>query len=158
MDVYVVHKPNGRWPNGSSEPIVKAVLKKARIKSALSYIDGRPVFIEGQLFLSVSHSGALMVIALAQQPIGIDLEEHKPIKTEVIQRLALDPNDPLMDWCQREAAIKLYDEPLYLMKPIPPDTVFQELVLSEDYRCVLASKTALPPVRLVPFDEDSLNH
>ena len=122
MDVYVVHKTSGRWPNGSSEPIVKAVLKKARIKSALCYVEGRPSFVEGQLFLSVSHSNALMVIALAQQPIGIDLEVRKPIKAEVIQRLALDPKDPLMDWCRREAAIKLYDEPLYLMKPSPPQT------------------------------------
>jgi len=156
MDVYLLHKKQGRWPNGSSEPIVRSILKKARIKSTLSYLDGRPVFLESKLFLSVSHSGSLMVIALAQQPIGIDLEENKDVKTEVIQRLSLDPASPLIDWCQREAAIKLYNEPLYLMQPIPKETVYQELHVSDDYTCVLASKSDLPLVRLIPLNEDDL--
>jgi hypothetical protein len=80
-----------------------------------------------------------MVVAIANQPLGIDVELHRTIEPGVIERLRLNPNNPLLDWCSREAAIKLHQDPNRLLSAEHPDTVLTEVDLSDKSTCVVAT-------------------
>ena len=68
------------------------------------YIPGRPEF-------SLSHSGTLAVIALADVPVGADAEKDRPVG-EAVRLRALtgaeraDSRDFLFFWTRKEAALK----------------------------------------------------
>lgn len=76
---------------------------------------GKPYFSSGELYLSVTHSGAFYAVAFASFPIGIDAEK----KSEVRERIAekkFTPEECLLPfshvWCGKEAVAKLLGEGL----------------------------------------------
>lgn len=85
--------------------------------------NGKPIAIQGKE-ISISHSGNLVALAVAEFPIGIDLQEASPklgkIKTKFISDIefALIENyrgifDPVhLLWCAKEAVFKIYGENL----------------------------------------------
>ena len=156
MQLYVIVKTQGRWSNGSSETILRKLCDLIDLKDTLIYTQGKPSFIDSKLFISVSHSENLMVIALASTEIGIDLEKNRDIKKEVIDRVSLDETHPLLDWCQREATIKLYNEPKYLLKKAPSETIFTSQEVFDGFTCVIASKVPLSKTSLYHLKESSL--
>jgi len=156
MHLYVLLKQHGRWSNGSSEFMVKRLCELIELKDQLVYDQGKPSFIDSNYFLSVSHSDKVMVIAIADQDIGIDIEKDKILKPELIERLKLDVSAPLTDWCKREAAIKLYNEKAYLTKPIPKDTHFRIADVYDAYTCVIAGTQALSETKIFHLKEEAL--
>jgi hypothetical protein len=139
MILYVITKQSGSWPNGSSEYVARRVCGLIGMEDHFRYVDGRPILIDSPYHLSVSHSGATMVVAIANQPLGIDVELHRTIEPGVIERLKLNPDNPLLDWCSREAAIKLHQDPNRLLSAEHPDTVLTEVDLSDKSTCVVAT-------------------
>lgn len=156
MHLYVLLKQHGRWYNGSSEIIVKRLCELIELDDKLVYIEGKPSFVDSNFSISVSHSDHLMVIVIADQNIGIDLEKDKDLKPELIERLKLDPDDPLLDWCKREAAIKLYNDKSYLYRPTPDTTFFKRVEVYDAYTCVIAGTKALSEPKIFHLKEEAL--
>jgi hypothetical protein len=156
MQLYVIVKTQGRWSNGSSEAILKRLCELIDLKEVLVYTSGKPHFLNDKLYVSVSHSENLMVIAFDSNEIGIDLEKNRDIKKEVIDRVSLDEKNPLLDWCQREATIKLYNDPEYLFKKAPIETHFKTEQVYHGFTCVLASKKPLSIASLYHLKESAL--
>lgn len=156
MPLYVLLKKQGSWPNGSSEPVVRALLDLIDLNDKLVYENGRPVLKDSKYHISVSHSDQVMVVAILSQKVGIDIEKNKPVKPEVIKRLSLDPKEPLVDWCTREALIKLYDDPHRLL--VPKDEISHARIedVFDGYTCVMASEMPLPPSVIYHLDENAL--
>ena len=144
MILYVITKQNGAWPNGSSEYVARRVCGLIGLEDHFRYVDGRPLLIDSPYHLSVSHSGNAMVVAIANQPLGIDVEMHRSIEPGVIERLKLNAKDPLLDWCSREAAIKLHQDPNRLLSSDHPDTLFTAVDLSDKSTCVVATREPIP--------------
>ncbi len=156
MRIYVLLKKHGTWPNGSSEPIVKKLCTLIDLKEELVYRQGKPFFLNSKVFLSVAHSFNLMVIAFSDQPIGIDLEKNRPLSVDLIERMHLDFKEPLQDWCQREATIKLTHDSDYLYKKAPQGTNFSSINVFDGYTCVLASSSMMPTPKIHYIDEETL--
>ena len=156
MHLYVLVKENGHWSNGSSEVMVRRLCDLIEFKDKLVYLDGKPAFIDSNYDLSVSHSDKLMVIAIAQQAIGIDLEKNKDLKPELIDRLKLSDSNPLTDWCLREAVIKLYNDKTYLYKEVPENTDHRIIDVFDGYTCVIASPQKIPDIKIIHLNENAL--
>lgn len=156
MHLYVVLKKHGQWSNGSSEAMVRKLCDLIELKDELVYDQGKPSFIDSNYFLSVSHSDHVMVIAIADQAIGIDLEKNKELKPEIILRLNLDKLDPLIDWCKREALIKLYNDKEYLYKQAPQEATYRIEDVFDGYTCIVAGTHALPAAKIFHLDENAL--
>jgi len=156
MILYVISKKQGNWPNGSSEPMVRKCCAHLNIKDDLVYEAGKPVFVDSKHFISVSHSAHLMIIAFSDQPIGIDIEKNRTLSNELIERLKLEPKDPLLDWCQREATSKLMNNPDYLFKKAPLDAQFIVCDVADGFTCVLASLTPPHLSKIIHYDEHAL--
>lgn len=85
-----------------------------RTENGKPYIDGNP------LFFSLSHSGSRGVIAVADTPVGVDLELYKKReRTAVLSRFCdeeraeiLSEKDFLAHWTVREAFVKKQGETL----------------------------------------------
>lgn len=126
------------------------------LNDELVYNQGKPAFLHSNYFLSVSHSANVMAIAIANQDIGIDLEKNRDIKTEVIDRVKLDEDQPLVDWCRREALIKLLNDHDYLFKPAPEGTCFTQLEVFDGFTCVLASFQEPDDIKIFHLKEEAL--
>jgi succinyl-CoA synthetase beta subunit len=156
MHLYVLLKQHGRWSNGSSELVVRRLCELIELEDKLVYDQGKPSFIDSNYFLSVSHSDKVMVIVIADQDIGIDIENDKPLNPDLIERLKLDVDYPLIDWCKREAAIKLHNDKEYLYKPIPKETHFKIVDVYDAYTCVIAGTKPLSEPKIFHLKEEAL--
>lgn len=90
-------------------------------EAEISYLStGRPVLLNNDLELSISHSGQLAALALAPSglEIGIDIEHdtdrafrlaHRFLTKEEQEELVITPSDATLLWCAKEAVYKLCD-------------------------------------------------
>lgn len=156
MILYVITKQHGSWPNGSSEYVARRVCGLIGMEEHFRYVDGRPILIDSPYHLSVSHSQGMMVVAIAKQPLGIDLELNRTIEPAVIDRLHLNADHPLLDWCSREAAIKLHQDPNRLLSAQHPDTIFTEIDLSDKSTCVVATHDPIPQPMIYYLHENHI--
>lgn len=156
MHIYILLKQHGQWSNGSSEAMVRKLCELIDFNDELVYTQGKPSFLHSNYFLSVSHSANVMAIAIASQDIGIDLEKNRDIKSEVIDRVQLNKDQPLVDWCQREALIKLFNDPDYLFKPAPEGICFTTLNVFDGFTCVIASMNEPDDIKLFHLKEEAL--
>lgn len=156
MILYVITKQSGSWPNGSSEYVARRVCALIGMDDQFRYVDGRPILIDSPYHLSVSHSGSTMVVAIANQPLGIDVEMNRPLESGVMERLHLDPDHALLDWCSREAAIKLHQDPQRLLSSDHPDTIFTEIDLTDKSTCVVATRDPIPTPTIYYLHENHL--
>jgi phosphopantetheinyl transferase len=95
-----------------------------------------------------------MIIGHHDQEIGIDCEYIRPLNTVLIQKLHLDQNNPILDWCKRESVIKLLDDKTYLLKKELNDIYFKEITLNPKFCIVLSSKQAIDTYDIVYLDEN----
>ncbi len=156
MHIYILLKQHGQWSNGSSQAMVRKLCDLIELKDELVYTQGKPAFLHSNYFLSVSHSAQVMAIAIADQDIGIDLEKNRDIKTDVIDRVKLDEDQPLMDWCRREAVVKLFNDHDYLFKPAPEGLCFTPLEVYDGFTCVLASHHKPDDIKIFHLKEETL--
>ncbi len=87
---------------------------------AVVFLDaGKPVFAAADAWFSLSHSGAYVLCALADAPVGADIQEPRPVRLSMARRFcaaesealhALPPEaqtDSLLRlWCRKEAWVK----------------------------------------------------
>lgn len=135
--IHLFH-PNQDFKAKSSK-IYLETLVNDQAWGSLSYSsEGKPLVSNG--FVSVTHARNHMVIAYdADQAIGIDLEYPREISASLIQRLELDPKNPLRSWCKKEALIKLLDDKTALFKPLDSNILFTQLPLANDAILICAS-------------------
>ena len=146
MKIFITQNTQEHFRNNSS----KALLEKLTLLYGWGPIDyspnGKPLCANGHL--SVSHSLEYLVIAYSTQPIGIDLEKTRPLKDELIKKFDLDPTEPILSWCQKEALIKLYDDKHYLFKNITNEH-WQTIEIAKGYCCVIVSNQPLPTYEII---------
>ena len=68
--------------------------------------NGRPVVSRG--FVSISHSGDMVAVAISDTPVGIDMEEKTPRSDALWKRVGAENGYP--DWCRKEAYVKFLGE------------------------------------------------
>lgn len=139
--IHLFH-PTQDFKAKSSKTYLEALVKD-QAWGSLSYSkDGKPLVSKG--YVSVTHARNHMVIAYdAQQAIGIDLEYPREISSSLIKRLSLDPTNPLLSWCKKEALIKLLDDKTVLFKPLDPNSVFTQLEQANGAILICASTKPL---------------
>lgn len=87
-------RPDDRLRSLFGEYLVKKLLKsrygieKAVIECAEN---GRPFLKDSKLFISISHSDEMVVCAVSDRAVGIDIERLKPIKAGLIDRVCTEP-------------------------------------------------------------------
>jgi len=66
------------------------LLKELNLTGKVSYLpDGKPVLEEGQ-YISISHSGPYVGLAISQCPVGIDIEKNHPKLKTIANRFIND--------------------------------------------------------------------
>lgn len=73
-----------------------------RTEKGKPYFSGRP-----DVFFSVSHSGDYWACAVAEQPLGLDLQKHKGGRLEDIARRFFHPQEA--DWLEANGIEYFYD-------------------------------------------------
>lgn len=86
-------RPDDRLRSLLGEYLVKKLLKsKYGIENAVIECaeNGRPFLKASKLFISISHSDEIVVCAVSDRAVGIDVERLKPIKAGLIDRVCTD--------------------------------------------------------------------
>lgn len=74
---------------------------------------GRPVARDSSRHVSLARSGALAVVAMADVPVGVDVERTGDVDVEALGAVGLEPeDDPTRAWVRAEARGKLTGEGL----------------------------------------------
>jgi 4'-phosphopantetheinyl transferase len=123
--------------------------------------------------LSITHSGDLVGVAIADVPVGIDVERIDPaLDVDVLARMVLTPDEAqelkeydglnkirafTTYWTRKEAVVKATGEGLRTdLRSVDPYRAI-ELVTDPDYRAALAVVSAGPPVvQTFSFESDRL--
>ena len=83
--------------------------------------NGKPMFTAGGRYLSVSHTGGRLYIAVSGQPLGLDAEVRREIP-ERVKREWLSPAEQKQDffavWTAKEAVAKLDGRGLEVVKKV----------------------------------------
>ena len=106
-------------------------------------------------FISISHSGDWVAVAVAERPVAIDVERADPTRLVragdgLLRALAerIDSYVPVTAanfyrlWCAHEVAIKLGTDLATLLRAPAGDLVFQQLTLEGGYELAFAIETA----------------
>lgn len=79
--------------------------------------NGKPIFQRDDMHLNVSHSGGFVALAWSDRPVGVDIQESRPLESvaHLILGLAEDvpytDNDALLTiWTAKESYVKLTGE------------------------------------------------
>ncbi len=146
MKIFINQNTQEHFRSNSSKALLEKLTKIYDWGSINYSPNGKPLCANG--YLSVSHSLEYLVIAYSAQPIGIDLEQIRPLKDELIKKFDLDPINPILSWCQKEALIKLYDDKHYLFKNITYEH-WQTIEIAKGYCCVIVSNQPLPTYEII---------
>ncbi|MDR2634801.1 MAG: hypothetical protein LBC13_02335 [Clostridiales bacterium] len=70
--------------------------------------DGKPIFENCGVHFSLSHSGAVAVVAMGYRPCGVDVERIRAIKRDNFKFMGTFENDTdfFREWVKREARVK----------------------------------------------------
>ena len=146
MKIFIVQNTQEHFRNNSSKALLEKLTKLYGWGQINYSPNGKPLCEKG--YLSVSHSLDFLVIVHNNHPIGIDLETIRPLKDELIKKFDLDPNNPILSWCQKEALIKLYDDKHYLFKNITSE-YWQTIDIDDRFCWVVVSNQVLPDFELI---------
>lgn len=90
--------------DGSWEPLLREILKKDyHLEAVCLERDewGKPYLKNGELFFNVSHAGEYVVIALSENPVGVDIEGRRKIK-DGMYRKVVQPEEQMLIGGDRE--------------------------------------------------------
>ncbi len=101
-----------------------AVLGEWMVKTMLAEKSGLPVekitlsrtekgkpYAEGLPHFSISHSGEWVVAVVSENPVGIDIEQVRPIDPRLAERIGADPERFFEEWTAKEAYFKIHGDP-----------------------------------------------
>lgn len=146
MQIHVIKKQAGNFRNNSSKPILEELARLNDWGEIHYTLSGKPHCAFGHL--SVTHAQDILIIAHSIHPIGIDLEKIRPLQSNLIKKLDLNPRWPILNWCQKEAMIKLYNDKTYLFKQIDQEYCL-EIDIQEHYCFVVVSKHVIPTYEII---------
>lgn len=152
MEIYVINKQNSNWRNNSSRSILKNLAHNNHWGLPYYLESGKPMLPNA--YLSISHSHDLLIIVYAKHEVGVDCELIRPIDKSVINRLELELNNPILDWCKRESIIKLMDDKDYLFKKELNEFFFKEITLNSRFCIVISAKNKIEDYRIIQCDEN----
>lgn len=79
--------------------------------------NGKPYFSESHIFFSISHSHGVCAVAIADKPLGVDVEQIRTnYPPNMIERSLTDAEKAVYDgdfthiWCRKEAVAKMTGE------------------------------------------------
>jgi len=150
MKLFIIQNIEANWKNNSSKQIVFDLAHKFNLEIPEYLESGKPVLNFG--YISISHSNQFLVIIYSNQPIGIDCEIIRPIQQSLIDKLNLDPINPILDWCKRESIIKLLDDKSYLLKKELNDYYFKTIPFNPLLCIVLASTKPISDIQINTLD------
>ena len=122
--------------------LYKALRKNNLTISTVAFTEnGKPCFTDPSLHFSISHSHGLCAVAVADRPVGVDIEIcKKSYKPNLIERSLCDAEKQVFDgdftriWCRKEAMAKMTGEGI-TGYPFDIDTTkyeFQEKLINYD--------------------------
>ncbi|MBQ9861392.1 MAG: 4'-phosphopantetheinyl transferase superfamily protein [Clostridia bacterium] len=125
---------------------------------------GKPYLADHpDLYFNLSHSGDWAVCALDDAPIGVDLEQHRPIDTERLAKRYLGISEPLTRekifslWTKKESYLKAVGVGLSGLHTEPDDNWhFKEYPLMGYSLTVCSQKAVFTPSLLVFSDGDTV--
>ncbi|WP_409968622.1 hypothetical protein RFF05_01135 [Bengtsoniella intestinalis] len=88
------------------ELLFKMVVKWLGVAPELAVTPaGKPYFLTGDVHFSISHTQGAAMVALAQEPVGVDIEKIRPISAHMMERVAKAQNQEVFfkTWVSREA-------------------------------------------------------
>ncbi len=127
-------------------------------------VHGKPFLAEyPQLHFSISHSGEWAVCVLDDAPVGIDVEQIRPIQTDRLAKRCFGLSEPISPceffdrWTRQESFLKATGIGLLGLHQIPEaEWQFRTYPLA-GYSLTVCSKTgAFTPTLSVFFDDDSV--
>ncbi len=111
-------KENAALLKIGSEVLLSYALKKALPLEMKRQNGGKP-YLENSPHFSVSHSGNLVVCALSQNIIGVDIEKQREINPNLSSKIyspsessSRDTNELLKNWVLKESYVKMTGEGL----------------------------------------------
>ena len=142
-----------------TDQYIRLALAESGIKDAvIQRTDkGKPFLRGGNACLSVSHSADMIVICIADEEVGIDLQYARGINAKKIANrfFSVEENDYIRScgrpedaffrlWTRKEAFAKLTGEGMgQLVKPIPvlarSDVEFEDFTLEEGLYCSICT-------------------
>lgn len=147
MKVFIFDRIEGDWPAKSSHLLLPELAQSLGYGQVSFSLRGKPYLKDH--YCSVSHSRQRLVVAFSEVPIGIDLEFKRELRPDLVKRLRLNGKAPLEEWCDREAWIKLDDDPKHLMQQLPYMLIKQTLNLGEDWICKIVSRNPVEITDLI---------
>jgi len=95
---------------------------------------GKPSVKNGGIHFNLSHSGNCVLMAVSEQPVGVDVEKRRSLdvgslkRSGWLQESELDGGKtPVELWVQKEAVLKMLDAPIYELRNIRIDEVTSEI-------------------------------
>ncbi len=98
--------------NGKSAIFVKLCLKQLYKKDFdLYYNNGKPFVVNEEIFISISHTGKDIVIAISEKEVGIDIEQiklrnYQKIADKFLKKKVSSLDEFYCEWTKYEAKFK----------------------------------------------------
>lgn len=101
--------------NKSSKDLLNEVLKEHHINDDIIYNEyGKPYLKNNELYFNISHSGIYTILGISDKEIGVDIEEVKEIKPNLIDKVCNEEEKKLIKnnedftliWVKKESYVK----------------------------------------------------
>lgn len=116
---------------------------------------GKPFFADHSFEFNISHSHGRVVLALSDQPVGVDIEHSgRAIPELVRRRFFKDGEATVEDWTRFESYSKLSGEGIYsaVYPPVEKDVFFKSYTISDNYVVSVCTHTDSFPLKIVKID------
>lgn len=93
------------------EMLTKKLLTEEGILSPIeSAENGRPYIKDNLRYISISHSNTAVVAAVSDSPVGIDIEQIKPVNRRLVKRICTDEEEVFINLSNEKACDQLITE------------------------------------------------
>lgn len=135
--------PDARLCSLAGELALRTLLAREGIADAIDRLPGgQPVLRGGSAYVSISHCGPWVACAVSDTPIGIDIEQIRPIKLGLIDRVCIpeeknyvqsDPGRFFEIWTAKEAYFKMLGTGITDFHSVNTLTLPRKLIREDDY-------------------------
>ncbi len=101
------------------------------------------------VYFNLSHSDNLVVLAVSNTEIGVDVEKIRPVRREKFPFIEAEDDEEFFEkWTERESYVKFTGEGVgSIKKPIPDDAHFEHFDMWDYHACICA-----PPQNIRCFE------
>jgi hypothetical protein len=142
-------------PNGFSKPLVDAYFKALNSNTTLSYDEHHKPLLSDGRHISIAHKDDVLVFAISDLPLGVDIERNVSPSKQLIQEYNLNPFTPIKDWCMKEAYYKMTQDRQY-DKVLIPKLPYPHLEIKYEPYYILVLVSDHDDVKIDIFDGSSV--